>query len=301
MDDRPDDHADLPPPPGTAEGLPPEVAGSALLATIGSHPVTPLGAGTDHRAFRVGDDLVLRCSIDHTADEADRIRREVALLALVGGRSPVPVPEVVACDPEAGLVLMTLLPGRALLDAERPDREALARQLGPFLEALHATPLDAAGQVVEIDETPHAEYLDGARADADALVGRVDEHLLAAVRRSLAGPPPPDPPPRAVRLCHNDLGAEHLLVSGASVLRGVIDWSDAALTDRARDYGKLVRDLGLGPIGPLMARAAADDPGLVARAVFHARCSLVEDLRYGLDTGDHRYSTAATARLAALS
>jgi hypothetical protein len=33
------------------------------------------------------------------------------------------------------------------------------------------------------------------------------------------------------------------------------------------------------------------------RAVFYARCALLEDLRYAQDTGDHRYAEASLSSL----
>jgi aminoglycoside phosphotransferase (APT) family kinase protein len=100
-------------------------------------------------------------------------------------------------------------------------------------------------------------------------------------------------------LCHNDLGAEHLLTDTAtSTLTGVIDWSDAAVTDPAHDFALVYRDLGpalfdlvLSHYGHGFDRVDRD------RAVFYARCALIEDLAYGLSTGPRHYADAALAHL----
>ncbi|MFC7613809.1 phosphotransferase [Actinokineospora soli] len=94
---------------------------------------------------------------------------------------------------------------------------------------------------------------------------------------------------------HNDLGAEHLLADGGTVV-GVIDWTDASVSDPARDFSRLHRDFGpathdavlqhyQGPYGPADAE----------RTRFFARCGLLEDAAYGLRTGADAYLRAALA------
>ncbi|HEU4494020.1 MAG TPA: phosphotransferase [Rubrobacteraceae bacterium] len=53
----------------------------------------------------------------------------------------------------------------------------------------------------------------------------------------------PWPTPRALAFCHNDLGAEHVLVDAeANTITGIIDWTDAQrLVHAAR---RSVRDAG---------------------------------------------------------
>ena len=93
---------------------------------------------------------------------------------------------------------------------------------------------------------------------------------------------------------HNDLCIEHVLVApGTDKPTGIIDWSDAALCDPARDFGLILRDLG----------PAAFDAALPAgeslrdRAQFYARCSLLEDLHYGLETNRAPYVDKSLAAL----
>jgi aminoglycoside phosphotransferase (APT) family kinase protein len=101
---------------------------------------------------------------------------------------------------------------------------------------------------------------------------------------------------------HNDLGIEHVLVDpGTVAVTGVIDWSDAAIVDPAVDVGLLLRDLGPAALQAAMGRyrAEGDDPAaLEERAVFYARCRLLEDLAYGLETGRDRYLDKSLAALA---
>ena len=72
------------------------------------------------------------------------------------------------------------------------------------------------------------------------VVGRPDRSPLELLRVLHA-----DPPPTSTErvLAHADLGAEHLLAADGR-LTGVIDWSDAAVTDPALDFARPYRDFG---------------------------------------------------------
>src|SRR5262249_31331165 len=89
----------------------------------------------------------------------------------------------------------------------------------------------------------------------------------------------------------NDLGIEHVLISPATqTITGVIDWSDAAFADPARDFALLYRDLGPAALtAALTSYQAHDTAALHDRVTFYARCSLLEDLAYGIQTGLKAY------------
>ena len=100
-------------------------------------------------------------------------------------------------------------------------------------------------------------------------------------------------------LCHNDLGAEHILVADDGVtITGVLDWSDAALGDRAMDLGRLLRDLGPDVVLDIVERLGLEPATVVPRAAFYARCALLEDLDYGVSSGDRRYADRALEHFA---
>jgi aminoglycoside phosphotransferase (APT) family kinase protein len=123
--------------------------------------------------------------------------------------------------------------------------------------------------------------------------------LTAEQRRSVQSfldAPLPEPADRLV-FSHNDLGIEHVLVApGTGTVTGIIDWSDAAVCDPARDLGLILRDLGPAALAAALARCA-DGDALRERAWFYARCSLLEDLQYGLQTGRTPYAEKSLAGL----
>jgi aminoglycoside phosphotransferase (APT) family kinase protein len=262
--------------------------------------VTGLGEGLDNAAYEVNGELIVRASKE--PDPALRTvatRREADLLAAVGRVSALPVPEPVFADAEAGVIAYSRLPGLPLMDHPVADPACLAPALGRFLGRLHQTPLGEVERLVEWDNYPLSAWLEDAERD----YGEITGHLPAASRRLIEdflGRTPPAEP-CALAFCHNDLGAEHVLVDAeTNAVTGVIDWTDAAIADPARDLALVYRDLGLEVFEATLAHYGAhfDEAGR-ERAAFYARCKLLEDVAYGLATsGARRYAEAGLARLA---
>jgi aminoglycoside phosphotransferase (APT) family kinase protein len=249
----------------------------AALAGKGGHSPDHLirvGAGLDHDVYRTGD-LVLRVGDPAT------VAREAALLRRLTGALPCPVPVPELVDEFEGVLGHRWLPGEPLLG--RPAPPGLASAMGTVLRRLHD--VDVAG----LADLGLPEEGDDLSVFADDLTG--PEHLVATVRRTV-----PDPGPHRV-LVHDDLGAEHLLVADGR-LSGVLDWSDAAVSDPAVDFARLLRDFGPVFLDDVVA-AYGDPPdeGFADRVLFVARCAALEDLAYGAATGRAEYSTAARAAL----
>jgi aminoglycoside phosphotransferase (APT) family kinase protein len=269
-----------------------------VCPSVPMRSVERLGAGTDHHAFVVNAELVLRVAIEPGDAELDHERR---ILALAAARSSLPVPEVVAGDAEA--IVTRLIPGTSLFDLPVPAGDGLADQLTAFLDGLHSTP---AGDMATVLRTDRFAPVD---AWEEAVAHRaVVEPALTPARRAamdaFLGSAPPAPVDR-VCFCHGDLGAEHLLVDDrASTIVGVIDWSDAAAIDPARDLARLLRDLP----GRLFERIESGyrftdpglDPGLAERTRFYARCFLLEDLAFAAQTDRTEYRDHALRRFDAV-
>jgi aminoglycoside phosphotransferase (APT) family kinase protein len=198
------------------------------------------------------------------------------------------------------------LPGVPLLELPESQRWAhgssVAATLGELLTALHAAPVERMAALVGVDDQPLVQWQSEAAQTYATVVGEVPVVYRRPVEAFLDAPPPAGG--WAPVFSHNDLGIEHVLVDpGTWTVTGIIDWSDAAIVDPAIDFGLLYRDLGPAAAGAAMGsyRTEANDlVTLEARAVFYARCSLFEDLAYGIETGRGRYvdkSLAALTRL----
>jgi Phosphotransferase enzyme family len=109
--------------------------------------------------------------------------------------------------------------------------------------------------------------------------------------------PPAEPPAGAC--CHNDLGIEHILAEPNRLdVTGIIDWSDAAIADPAYDLALIYRDLGSDALTAILDHYAPDhSKSFRQRVEFYARCSVFEDVGYGLRPGHDAYLAQARAAL----
>jgi aminoglycoside phosphotransferase (APT) family kinase protein len=247
----------------------------AHIPELAAVAVDELGHGLDNAAFLAGE-LVLRVADGHS------VLQEARLLDVVAAHVSAPVPIVRFVDEDTGVLAYPLLPGRPLLD--RPAGSGLARPLGRFLSELHAINTARVDGMVTLEPAHPGEWLE----DLDG-----PPELLRILHRSVPAPA------RLQVLTHADLGAEHILESDGA-LTGVIDWSDAAVTDPALDFARLYRDFGpdfltqvLDAYGGL---PETDDVG--ERITFFARCAALEDLAFGRDDGRSQYARAAERSLA---
>ncbi|WP_211590631.1 phosphotransferase [Microbispora sp. H11081] len=260
--------------------------------------VRRLGEGQDNAAYEVNGELVVRQSkTDEAAGRAEAVRREAALLAAVAELSPVPVPRPVFVDEEAGVLAYRVLPGRPL--NLHPVREPmrLAAPLGGFLSRLHAAPVERMETLVPHDVYPASELLEEAEGHYRDVAAHLPPDARRLVEDFLGAEAPEEPGVPA--FCHNDLGAEHVLADAdTSTVTGVIDWTDAAITDPAYDLALVYRDLGPAVFERTLAHyeGRLDDAGH-ARVLFYARCALLEDIAYGLSSGERSYADAGLAHL----
>ncbi|GAA3774380.1 hypothetical protein GCM10022225_72630 [Plantactinospora mayteni] len=252
--------------------------------------VSVLGQGGDNVAYEVNGELVVRLA--KTPQDAAEVAREVRLLTAVAGVSPLPVPEPAFAVPELGCLAYFKLRGRPLLELAPSWRSthgaSVGATVGQLLTALHTTGTERLASLAGPDEYSLPEWLAEAGAAYRSVSARVPEVHRPAVEAFLASTPPAGEYPLV--FSHNDLGIEHLLVDPAhGAVTGVIDWSDAAFVDPARDFGLLYRDLGPVALDAALRAYHAEHAALRQRAVCYARCSVFEDLAYGLDTDDLRY------------
>lgn len=267
--------------------------------------VEPLGGGQENVAYLVNDELVVRFSREpDPARRAALVRREDVLLAAVAPLSPLPVPEPLVCVPGRGCLVYRRLPGAPLLDVPAERRAVYAPSvgatLGGLLAALHATPVETMSDLVNVDDQPPVGWLDDARECQAAVAGRIPSEHRPAVAEFLSSPPPEAG--RPLVFSHNDLGIEHVLVRpNSGAVTGIIDWGDAALVDPAYDFGLVLRDLGPAALEAALSSYRSnghDTATLAARAAFYARCSVFEDLEYGVDSHREEYVTKSLVSLA---
>ncbi|MFC5753601.1 phosphotransferase family protein [Actinomadura rugatobispora] len=254
--------------------------------------IAPLGEGLDNLAFEVDGELIVRISRD--ADEGEP-RREAETLAAVSRMSPLPVPVPVFADDESGVLAYAKVPGVPLLGRPVGEPEPLATALGGFLNALHTADTAGMERLVPHDTDPPAAWLEDAEAAYGEAADNIPGDFRPAIEAFLAAPPPAEPETRV--FCHNDLGAEHILVDvQTGAVTGVIDWTDAAIADPMHDLARLYRDLGPEVFDLVLAHY--DGPCDRDRVLYYARCAVLEDIAYGLTEQDRRlYADEGLAHL----
>jgi aminoglycoside phosphotransferase (APT) family kinase protein len=180
---------------------------------------------------------------------------------------PVPIPRFEIVTDAA--VAYRKLRG-APIDASLP---ALGGQIGRFLAALHAFPVERAREL-GAPEHRYREFTVELLERAGPLLGddlrraraMVEEHFAAGGRGFTPC------------LLHADLGPAHLLAEGDR-LTGVIDWGDVRIGDPALDFAWLLQQ----PFAEAVLAAYGEhDPGLRERALFFHRLGPWYELHYGL-------------------
>lgn len=274
--------------------LAPHQAEKEMLAAVGvRHQLWPAGVdpiilarGAENTTFTI-DGWIVRHSI-HAQMQA----QEVALLSALAQSVAVPVPTPVFHEPELGLFAYRRLPGTPLLHTNVRDTRSVERGL---VEVLGALPNLDAARHLPLDAYPNEDW----HRDAISHFRDVRAHLSDPQVLLVEAFIDEEPPPARVATIpqHNDLGAEHILVDVQGKLTGIIDWTDAARTDPARDTGSIYRDLGgqiAFRISEALGRQVTDDEAMRIR--FHARCRWIEDVAFWLQQPETRHAYLANAR-----
>ncbi len=197
-------------------------------------PLEPVSAfGTDHRLFRLGEELLVRMPV--YADSADQARSDAAWLPRLAPHLPVEVPVPVAVgapgdDYPFPWAVVPWLPGETVAESHvDPDR--LAEELAGFVAALRA--VDAKGGPAKTGRT-RGVPLDPAWAveeQIDGLGPLVDSTRAKRVWRSALEAGPWDGDPVWI---HGDLLEGNLLVHQGR-LSAVIDFGALGVADPAPD------------------------------------------------------------------
>jgi aminoglycoside phosphotransferase (APT) family kinase protein len=228
--------------------------------------------GAENTTFAVGGYIVRRSA------DLDAVSREVDVLNALAHATSVPTPAPALHEAELGTFAYPRLRGTPLLHRSQRD---LGNILPALIDALSALRRILPASRLPVDHYPNEEW----RNDAIQAFQSVRKHLSAEqerrVHRFLDEPAPPT---RTLAVAqHNDLGAEHILVDDQGELSGIIDWTDAALTDPARDIGSIYRDFGPDAaafVGEALNGPLTEDEA--RRVRFHARCRWLEDVAFGI-------------------
>ncbi|MFE1803232.1 aminoglycoside phosphotransferase family protein [Streptomyces sp. NPDC059517] len=247
--------------------------------------IAPVAEGGEHSTWFVGARHVLRLAPDREASR--RQRRELRLRELVRPHIGVAVPVSVAHGEWAsGLTytLDTLIPGGS---GERRDVSAVGEaDLAGLLSGLREVPGHQAESLGVPRATPRSlETLRTAAERAAERLAAADEFDAARLQQLTAGGVLQlAAQPGAAFLVHHDLKGEHLVVSGDGRVRGVLDWTDAAVGDPTEDIAGLAVAVG-APAAVRAATLAGYGARPCLRGLWLARCDTLTRLAAGLRDG----------------
>jgi aminoglycoside phosphotransferase len=197
--------------------------------------------------FVDGDAVYLKVACD---DDGSRITRERAVVAYVGAFGTVPVPTVVASDPDAAVPYLATAPvtGEPLLsvlgEATVDEKVAMARAVGRALAGVHAHRFDRHGHVVgggadglDLEPGSWTDVLTDtiremrSRAPSERFRGHFGAVIDAVeANRDLLDAAP-------ATLLHGDPAVPNCFVDGTV---GLLDWEIAHVGDPVRDLHRTV-------------------------------------------------------------
>lgn len=238
-----------------------------------------LGRGMQVTAYRAG---VWVIRVPGTAAARRKIARQTQVYQVLAGRGlPVPRDAQIAhdADGEVAAGFYRYVPGHPARVARRsPD---VARDLGEFLTALHAVPLEPVRACCAMIGDL---WTDRFRIRWE----RSRSHLPAAERQWLEGVitrflASPETTSTRLVLIHGDLVEEHVLVRPDGRLAGVIDPGGPWIADPALDFGTLAERFGWAfADAVLTSYAGPRDPGFQRRACFCANVRPLVTIEIGL-------------------
>jgi aminoglycoside phosphotransferase (APT) family kinase protein len=261
--------------------------------------IRKLGEGLGNVAFEVNGTWVFR--FPKTRGTREELQREVPILLAVKHLTAVPIPEPIYLGPDGAYVGYQKVPGEPVMGhrSEIKDWRSFAHDMGRFLAQIHGMSEDVLGRLqVPTDTEPWESLIAEVRQDVEHARSIIPATYSAAIDRFLESAPPTSPCTPV--FCHNDLGAEHILVDHGAI-SGVIDWGDTARTDPARDFGLLYRDLGpevlAEAVSAYSSRGRIAEGELIERAMFYGKCRVFENIAYGITVGQREYTDEGLASL----
>jgi aminoglycoside 2''-phosphotransferase len=167
--------------------------------------------------------------------------------------------------------------------------ERLADQLGTFLRALHATPVDVA-VTCGVDRpmsSPRQRVEQWLRQVESTVFAALDPDESAWVERRFHDVlAESEAFSYAPVVCHGDLSSDHLLIDPSNcTLVGAIDFGDVAVGDPAGEFTWRA-EYGEPFFWRVLSVYGTSDSWFAARVAFYIDCLPLSQIAYGLKTGN---------------
>ena len=258
-----------------------------LFPDIGVHTFVAIGGGWTFHTYELNGEWIVQLPRNERAEE--RLREQIERLPSLARElsTSIPVPALVSSDPAA--IVYRKLEG---VPADRAPDGLWPERLGRALYDLHSVPPEFIGLRAKTAEQVRAERRTSCAELADVVKPRLrpaDRDRADALIRALVDDD------RLWRFApcviHADLAPEHVLVSPAGDLVGILDWEEVEVGDPCADFAWLtavpeVGDRALGAYG------GAPDATFLERAGLALAFVPWHEVDYGVETGQETFVTA---------
>lgn len=201
-----------------------------------------LGQGLDSTAYLVNNEYIFKQS---KHDEArNNLKREIRVLNYLKGKITLQIPDIEYYSQEYSICGYKEIKGNKLSpdsynSFSDDEKDTLAQDIALFLREMHAIPLP------DIDGL-ELHVIDDYRSDYETLREKVYDKIPDKSKKQID-----DLYKRILNdkrisqydkaLCHNDLSCNHILIQDNKAV-GIIDFGDAAVTDRDKDFVYLLEE-----------------------------------------------------------
>lgn len=201
-----------------------------------------LGQGLDSTAYLVNNEYIFKQS---KHDEArNNLKREIRVLNYLKGKITLQIPDIEYYSQEYSICGYKEIKGNKLSpdiynSFSDDENDALAQDIALFLREMHAIPLpDIDGLELHVIDDYRSDYETLRETVYDKIPDKSKRYIDDLYKRILNDK-------RISQydkaLCHNDLSCNHILIQDNKAV-GIIDFGDAAVTDRDKDFVYLLEE-----------------------------------------------------------
>ncbi len=206
------------------------------------HDIFVLGQGLDSIAYLVNHEYIFKQSKHHEARL--NLKKEIQVLNYLKGKVTLQIPDIEYYSEEYGICGYREIRGEKLTptiykNMSDDEKDKLVQDIALFLREMHSLPLpdidelelnvmnDYKSDYKILREIIYNKIPDRSKKYIDDLYKRIlnDERIFKYVKA----------------ICHNDLSCNHIMLHNNKVI-GIIDFGDAAITDRDKDFIYLLED-----------------------------------------------------------
>jgi len=206
------------------------------------HDIFVLGQGLDSIAYLVNHEYIFKQSKHHEARL--NLKKEIQVLNYLKGKVTLQIPDIEYYSEEYGICGYREIRGEKLTptiykNMSDDEKDKLVQDIALFLREMHSLPLpdidelelnvmnDYKSDYKILREIIYNKIPDRSKKYIDDLYKRIlsDERISKYVKA----------------VCHNDLSCNHIIIHNNKVI-GIIDFGDAAITDRDKDFIYLLEE-----------------------------------------------------------